>query len=120
MGCNGKSLTTLTALTKPPECKFPTLIVEYLHNSLKLQCFLICAMLAMADSDQAGGNPMDIERLFAAQVFAARTSDEIDLALIDLWDFAPALAGEISRRYVEWDANDGPRKRSSAGENVVS
>jgi hypothetical protein len=64
---------------------------------------------------------MDIEQLFAAAVRSAHSSDEISLALSDLWRYLPEKAHEISTRYVKWDKNDMPRRREDAfGENVVA
>ena len=60
---------------------------------------------------------MDIEQIFAALVFAARAPDDIEMAWMDLCQYAPNRAHKNSIRY---DKNDVPSRRKEAfGENVV-
>jgi hypothetical protein len=69
---------------------------------------------------------MDIEQIFAAEVFGAESqaadlrkhgipqtaSDVISGALADLWQFDNTRADSISKRYVYYDADDKPQRRT--------
>lgn len=74
---------------------------------------------------------MNIEQIFAAEVFSARRNaaitrkhglqqteaDQIEGALADLWRHNPAHAQEIAERHVEW-IDDVPRARATGGDVV--
>ena len=78
--------------------------------------------------------PMDIEQVFAAEVFNAASqattlqqqgigssaSDFIDMALCDLWQMAPSQAQAIAETYVFWDEQGRPWPRPAASGNVLS
>jgi hypothetical protein len=69
---------------------------------------------------------MNAEQIFAAEVFNAEktaaearkhgirntASDVIGGALGALWQYDASRADEIAKRYVYWDANDYPQRRT--------
>jgi hypothetical protein len=69
---------------------------------------------------------MNIEQIFAAEVFGAEkeaaearkqgipqtASDVIDMALSDLWQFDNTRADRISKKYVCFEADDKPQRRT--------
>ncbi len=69
---------------------------------------------------------MDIKQIFAAEVFSAEkeaaeackqgipqtASDVIIMALIDLWQHDNTRADSISKKYVYFDADGNPQRRT--------
>jgi hypothetical protein len=95
----------------------------------------LCVFTGGTTTAQQEATAMDIESIFAAEIFNAEktaaeqrkygfpctTSDVIQTARSDLWMYDSSRAHDIETKYICWDADENPQKRTDiAWGNVVA